>query len=46
MNGRFEFVSPEWDDITDTAKDLVYYLKLVNLVIVANVDKELFSRQS
>ena len=23
MEGRYEFVSPEWDDISDTAKDMV-----------------------
>ena len=23
MEGRYEFVSPEWDDISDSAKDLV-----------------------
>ena len=23
MEGQYEFVSPEWDDISDTAKDLV-----------------------
>ena len=24
--GRFDFPSPEWDDISDTAKDFVKYL--------------------
>ena len=23
MEGNYEFVSPEWDDISDSAKDLV-----------------------
>ena len=23
MEGKYEFVSPEWDDISDSAKDLV-----------------------
>lgn len=23
MNGRYEFVSPEWDEISDAAKDMV-----------------------
>lgn len=23
MEGRYEFVSPEWDDISDQAKDMV-----------------------
>ena len=32
MDGKYEFVSPEWDDISDSAKDLVsspvlYYTK-------------------
>ena len=44
MNGRFAFVSPEWDDITDTAKDLVHFFKINKIVaIAANVDKQLSS---
>ena len=23
MNGQYEFVSPEWDDLSDSSKDLV-----------------------
>ena len=26
MNGHYEFVSPEWDDISDKAKDMVSFL--------------------
>ena len=26
MDGKYEFVSPEWDIISDSAKDLVSYI--------------------
>lgn len=26
MEGKYEFVSPEWDDVSDSAKDLVSYM--------------------
>ncbi|OQR79841.1 phosphorylase kinase gamma subunit-like [Tropilaelaps mercedesae] len=30
MEGRYEFKSPEWDDVTDTAKDLIHAMLTVD----------------
>ena len=30
MEGNYEFVSPEWDDISEQAKDLVRTIMLMN----------------
>ena len=30
MNGKYEFVSPEWDEISDSAKDMV----IISYIIV------------
>jgi phosphorylase kinase gamma subunit len=35
MEGKYSFSSPEWDDISDSAKDLVSHLKRIMIMINA-----------
>lgn len=37
MEGKFEFCSPEWDDITEEAKDLVSCVRTLRKKIVFNL---------
>ena len=38
MEGKYEFVSPEWDDISDSAKDLVSWnCKIMCVCVHAHV---------
>ena len=34
MNGRYEFVSPEWDEISDNAKDMVIEYNTIKYLFV------------